>query len=617
MRLYRAAGVGLLVALALGGCVPPAAQKSPAEVAASQQADVLLQQGKFDEAAQAYLALAQTGGNRDHYQLLAAEAYRQEGQLDRAAPLLDGIRRQRLTGDEPSRLDLLQAEWALKQHNAPKALQLTTQPNISVPPALQLRLLELRSQSMQQTGDFWGAARTRVEMDGQLSGLDQAQNRKQIVSLLTQLGIDPLKQRAAAMQPSDRMLPWVNEALTQLGVAVAHPAPALEQEVGTMLPGEGANVREGFKMPARVALLLPTSGNLASAGTAIREGFFAAYADSSRNHMPRPPVRIYDSAGTTAGAIKAYQQAVDDGAQLIIGPLTRGEVSALFGLPQLPVPLLALNHPDDKSLPASGVSEFGLLPETEGAQAADHMAEAGVLNAFVIVSSDDFAQRAAKSFKAELEARGGKVAGTGNLTGTGVNFASTISGLGMPTDTGDASATKDSGIFISMRPQQARLLLPQLRLARVNLPVVGTSHIYAGVDDAGANRDLEGVEFCDSPWLFDVQPGLPNHGDIAGQLPAARGTSARLFAFGMDAWNLAPYIDWLRAHPGSYLPGASGQLTSDQFGRIRRVLVWAKFQDGLARPLNGSLQMDTLPALAPPTDATGSPQLQPEQPTTN
>lgn len=616
MRLTRAAGVALLISLALSGCVPPAAQRSPAEIAASQQADALVQQGKFDEAAQAYLVLAQTGGNRDHYQLLAAEAYRQEGQLDRAAPLLDGIRRQRLSGDEPSRLDLLQAEMALKQHNAPRALQLTTQPNISVPPALQLRLLELRSQAMQQTGDLWGAARTRVEMDGQLSGLDQAQNRKQVVALLTQLGVDPLKQRAAAMQPSDRMLPWVNEALTQLGVAVAHPAPALEQEVGTLMPGEGANVREGFKMPAHVALLLPTSGNLAAAGTAIREGFFAAYADSAHNHMPRPPVKVYDSAGTSAGAIKAYQQAVADGAQLIIGPLTRGEVSALFGLPQLPVPLLALNHPDDKSLPASGVSEFGLLPETEGAQAADHMADNGIVNAFVIVSNDDFAQRASKSFKAELEARGGKVAGVGNLPGSGVNFASTISGLGMPTDSGDASANKDTGIFISMRPQQARLLLPQLKLAKINLQAYGTSHIYAGVDDASANRDLEGVEFCDSPWLFDVQPGLPNHGDIAGQLPAARGTSARLFAFGMDAWNLAPYVDWLRAHPGSYLPGASGQLTSDQFGRVRRVLVWAKFQDGLARPLNGSLQMDSAPAMAPPTDATTPQALQPEQSTT-
>ncbi|MDR3445000.1 MULTISPECIES: penicillin-binding protein activator [unclassified Dyella] len=617
MRLYRAAGVALLISLALVGCVPPAAQKSPAEIAASQQADALVQQGKFDEAAQAYLALAQTGGNRDHYQLLAAEAYRQEGQLDRAAPLLDGIRRQRLTDDEPSRLDLLQAEWALKQHNAPRALQLTTQPNISVPPALQLRLLELRSQAMQQTGDLWGAARSRVEMDAQLSGLDQAQNRKEIVSLLSKLGVDPLKQRAAAMQPSDRMLPWVNEALTQLGVAVARPAPALEQEVGTMIPGEGANVREGFKMPAHIALLLPTSGNLAVAGTAIREGFFSAYADSARNHTPRPPVRIYDSGGTTNGAVKAYQQAVTDGAQLVIGPLTRGEVSALFSLPELPVPLLALNHPDDKSLPSNGVSEFGLLPETEGAQAADHMSEGGITNAFVIVSSDDFAQRAAKSFKAEFEARGGKVAGTGNLAGSGVNFASTISGLGMPTDNGDPSTSSNTGLFISMRPQQARLLLPQIKLARVNLPVFGTSHIYAGTDDASANRDLEGVEFCDAPWMFDAQPGLPNHADVASQLPAARGTSARLFAFGMDAWNLAPYLDWLRAHAGSYLPGASGQLTSDQFGRIRRVLVWAKFQDGLAHPINGSLQMDTAPALAPPTDATGTPQQPPtEQPAT-
>jgi outer membrane PBP1 activator LpoA protein len=132
------------------------------------------------------------------------------------------------------------------------------------------------------------------------------------------------------------------------------------------------------------------------------------------------------------------------------------------------------------------------------------------------------------------------------------------------------------------------------------LPVFGTSHIYGGVDDAGANHDLEGVEFCDAPWLFDAQPGLPNHADIAMQLPAARGPAARLFAFGMDAWNLVPYIDWLREHAGSYLPGASGQLTADQFGRVRRVLVWAKFEEGLARPLSGSLQMDSAPAQAPP-----------------
>jgi outer membrane PBP1 activator LpoA protein len=600
MRLIRAAGLGLMISLALSGCVPPSVTRTPAEISAEENAAAMAREGRFDQAAQAYLALAQgSPAYADHYRLLAAEAYRQEGRLEQAAPFLAAIKRQHLAGDEPVRLDLLQAEYALKQNDAAHALQLVTQPGVAVPANLQLRLLELRAKAMDASGDLWGAARSRVEMDDRLTGLDQTQNRKQILAQLTKLGVEPLKQRAAAMQQGDRMLPWINEALSQLGVAVARPQPTLEQQVGTMMPGQDANVREGYAMPERVALLLPASGSFAAAGMAIREGFFAAYADASRNRAPRPPVKVYDSGGTAAGAVKAYQQAVGDGAKLVVGPLTRSEVSALFGQAQLPVPLLALNHPDDKSLPASGVAEFGLLPETEGAQAADHMVERGLRTAYVMVTGEDYGQRAANAFKAELEARGGKVAGMATLSGSSVNYASLIAGLNA------ADAGADAGVFISMRPQQARLLVPQLRLARVNLPVFATSHVYAGVDDAGANHDLEGVEFCDAPWLFDAQPGLPEHGEIAAQLSSARGPAARLFAFGMDAWNLVPYIDWLREHVGSYLPGASGQLTADQFGRVRRVLIWARFQDGVAHPLNGSLQMDSAPVQSPP--ASGEP----------
>jgi uncharacterized protein len=156
-----------------------------------------------------------------------------------------------------------------------------------------------------------------------------------------------------------------------------------------------------------------------------------------------------------------------------------------------------------------------------------------------------------------------------------------------------------------MKPQQARLLLPQLRLARNAQPVFGTSHIYAGTDDAAADRDLEGVEFCDAPWLFDAQPGLPRRTDLNADLPATRGVTARLFAFGMDAWGLVPYIDWLRAHSGSYVPGATGQLVADQFGRVRRVLIWARFQDGVAHPVAGSLEMEA-PAAASALDGSGA-----------
>ena len=617
MRLSRAAATGLLFSLVLAACVPMNAPRSPAEIAAAQSADALAQQGQFAQAAQAYMALAdQSPGHADSYRLHAAEAWRQEGQIEHAAPILASIKRQRLSDDEPLRLDLLQAELALKQHDAATALRLTTQPNVTVLAALQLRLLELRSRAMVASGDNWGAALTRVQMDDQLSGFDHTQNRQQILDLLNKLGVDPLKQRAAAMKPGDRMLPWVNEALTQLGVVVAQPQPELQQPVGTLLPGADANVREGYKVPAKVALILPGDGNYAAASTSIREGFFAAYLDAGRNHAPRPSVRVYDSKGTNDGAIKAYQQAVKDGAKLVVGPLTRGEVAAVFGQAQLPVPVLALNHPDDKHLPAGDASEFGLLPESEGGQAADHMIERGLRQVYVLISNDDFAQRAGAAFKAELDARGGQLLGAITLPAGATTYADTIARLHFPastsaaagdTATAPAGASGDTGIFISMRPAQARVLLPQLRIAQISVPVIATSHVYEGSDDASANRDLNGVEFCDAPWLFNAQPGLPNHDDIAAQLPAARGGGARLFAFGMDAWNLVPYLDWLRAHPGSYMPGASGQLTADQFGRMRRVLIWAQFQDGLAHPLSGNLQTDDMPASAPPADNAPAP----------
>ncbi len=616
MRLSRAAATGLVFSVALSACVPMNAVRSPAEIAAAQHAAALARQGQFDQAAQDYLNLAsQSHGHADSYRLLAAEAWRQEGEIGRAAPALASIKRQRLSGDEPLRLDLLQAELALSRNDMQTALHLTTQPRASVPPALQMRMLELRARAMKGTGDLWGAARTRVQMDDQLHGFDQSQNRRQIVGLLTAMGVSPLKQRAAAMQPGDRMLPWVNEALGQLGVTVAQAQPDLQQAVGTLLPGAGATVREGYKVPAQVALLLPANGEFAAASMPIRQGFFAAYFDAARNHAPRPSIRVYDSKGTADGAVQAYQQAVRDGARLVVGPLTRGEVAAVFSQAQLPVPVLALNHPDNRQMPAGNTSEFGLLPETEGAQAADHMVDRGLRHAYVIISGDDFARRAAGAFKAELISRGGDVVDMIELPTTSTSYASLISGMHLPAGsaaTPDAPASTsssaapaatsgggDSGIFISMRPVQARLLLPQLRIARVNLPMFATSHVYGGADDAADNRDLDGLEFCDAPWLFNAQPGLPDRATIATLLPTARDGSARLFAFGMDAWNLVPYLDWLRAHPGSYLPGASGQLAADRFGRVRRVLIWARFQNGIAQPLGGSLQMDNVPDAAP------------------
>ena len=315
MRPSRLVASALLFSLLLSACVPSVVPRSPAEIAAAQSAANLASQGQFDRAAQAYLTLATQAPDRaDHYKLLAAEAYREENALDRATPIVIGIHRDKLSDDEPVRLDLLRAEIALHQHDPATALSLTTQPDLNVPANLRPRLLILRADALAGTGDLWGAAINRIQLDSTLQGADRAQNRDQALTLLTKLGVQPLKQRAAAMQSGDRMLPWVNEALGRLGVTVAQAQPNLQQAVGTLVAGDGASVREGYKMPAHVALLLPNNDGLAPISAAIREGFFAAYFQSSDTHAPRATVRVYDSGGNAATAVKAYNQAVSDGA---------------------------------------------------------------------------------------------------------------------------------------------------------------------------------------------------------------------------------------------------------------------------------------------------------------
>ena len=147
MRLCRLAASGLLISLVLSACAPSVVPRSPAEIAAEQNAASLAHQGQFDQAAQAYLALAaQSPSHADHYNLLAAEAYRQENALNRAIPIVASIQRKELTDDEPLRLDLLRAEIALQQHDAATALTLTSPTNGNVPGNLLPRLLDLRAQ---------------------------------------------------------------------------------------------------------------------------------------------------------------------------------------------------------------------------------------------------------------------------------------------------------------------------------------------------------------------------------------------------------------------------------------------------------------------------------------
>jgi outer membrane PBP1 activator LpoA protein len=160
----------------------------------------------------------------------------------------------------------------------------------------------------------------------------------------------------------------------------------------------------------------------------------------------------------------------------------------------------------------------------------------------------------------------------------------------LPATTADADA-----IFLAARGAQARLFAPQLRVAGIyDLPIVATSTIVGG-GGAGTrmDRELDGIEFTELPWLVSDRPGLPPREPIAKNLDSARGAGARLFAFGMDAFRLAGQLEHLASDPNAWIDGATGNLRLDGFGQVQRTPAWARYVNGYVQPApDGGLTSD-------------------------
>lgn len=483
-----------------------------------------------------------------------------------------------------------QADIAL-QHGDPDAAlrQLASLP-AHLPPTTEQHALDLQARAQLDLGNRVAAARSLVQRLPLLPLAAQTAEDQRILGILKGAGNSSLQAVYGTLADNDPVKPYIRSALAAGGVATARTLPQPNAPVGTITSG---TTPEGFAMPAHVALLLPASGPVAIAGAAVRDGFFAAYFHASAAHQPLPAIKVYDTGGTATGAVAAYQQAVADGAALVVGPLGRPAVAAVFAQTPLPVPVLALNQAQGNQAIPSGSAEFALTPEAEGAQLAAHMAAAGLTSALVFRTGDATAQRTFAAFKTQFASLGGQVADDVVLPQGAVDFASQIA-------TGLAATRGQAGIVALLRPTQARLLLPQLRLAQSTWPVFSTSMAYSGDANPTADTDLDGMQFSDEPWLYNAQAGLPSQATLASQLTTASGPAARLFAFGMDAYALMPYLDYLHGHPGSYLAGATGQLTMDAAGQIQRTPAWVQFQGGIAQPVAAGLVPETTPA-PPPT----------------
>jgi outer membrane PBP1 activator LpoA protein len=567
----------LLVLSVSAGCA--SVSVSPEASVQQGSARQLAADGKHRESARAWAetANASRGGARDRAWLNAAEQYRLAGDEGAAKQAWTASNRRRLDGPDLLMHDLLNAGFQADAGRSADVLALLGQPRESVPTAQRQRWHGLRADALEaQARPFEAAGELAWQLDT-LGRSERAAAVRRIDGLMAKLSNATLASASAGVPAGHPVYLYAGRALTQRGLPLPRPydRSASVPSLDVLPPAE----RDGYRPPLRLAALLPLSGPMAAAGQSVRDGLLAGYYAENRR---RPQIRFHDTAGPD-GVRRALLQAREDGAQTLVGPLTRDEVNTLFGLPELDLPVVALNR--GSVPPPPGSAAFALSPEDEGAAAADRLVDRGLRNVMVVTQSDDSAQRALGAFRERYKALGGQVLTEVTVSESNPDY--------LPALQSALAGARPDAIFLSLKAAQARLLSSQVDAAGlIGVPRVATSLILSGAN-LRMDTELDGIEYPELPWLLGLRGGMPDPDTLGQTLPSAQGGGARLFAFGMDAWLLSGYLDHLSSNPGAQLRGATGELELDGFGGIQRRPAWAVFSGGRSRPaLDGALLPD-------------------------
>ncbi|GAB1408502.1 hypothetical protein MASR1M8_24210 [Thermomonas brevis] len=398
-----------------------------------------------------------------------------------------------------------------------------------------------------------------------LSGQARRDNAARIDALLAQLDDDALAREAARLPAGDPLYNFAGRVLMNRGLPLPRPFDRGDASFGAA--DRPAADRDGYRPPLKVGLLLPLSGSQAAAASALRDGYLAGYYGEARR---RPEIRFYDSA---AGARPAYGRAVAEGNDLVVGPLGRDEVDALFTDDALAVPVLALNR--GNRAPPDGHAGFSLSPEDEGISLAQYLIQRGARSVLVVAGSDDSQRRTAGAARAQLERRGVRIAASLDYRDD----------LAEALRQANADGAVDA-VLLSLRGNQARTLVPQLAAAGLSATTkVAGSQITSGTGKASEDAVLDGIVHPIETWSVRNVPGLPSQASASARVATARGPAARLFAFGYDAWLLTAYLDKLATSANADVAGATGRLSLDGFGNVLRQPSWSRFSGGVPVPL--------------------------------
>lgn len=324
------------------------------------------------------------------------------------------------------------------------------------------------------------------------------------------------------------------------------------------LPPTQISVPANINAVPHIALLLPLkSAALEHAAEIVEQGFMAA----NKVQPSVLPIRVYSCADEGKEIVALYKEALANGAQAVVGPLTPAGVAALAANSSIAVPTLALNRAEGKA--SDKLYFFGLALENEASQIA-RLAAAADLHTASIVSTDTLlSKRQVVAFSDEWKKLGGDIAAIKIFNGDTNIFS-------------DLPAEPGSMVFIAANAENARKFRPYLNAV---LPVYSTSQIFNGNTNMLVNYDLRDVVFVDMPWLLQ-----PDHAAVMvypRANPPLEIDMERLYALGIDSFRLLQIMLNDRYRTALPLDGVTGAIRLNFNHQFSREAMIAEFKQGL------------------------------------
>ncbi|MDC8446417.1 MAG: penicillin-binding protein activator [Nitrosomonas sp.] len=345
-----------------------------------------------------------------------------------------------------------------------------------------------------------------------------------------------------------------------------HPEAYYPDAPSAHAPGHTADYATGYASVPHIGLLLPLqSASFGPAAETVKEGFVAAAGRESALPLA---VRVYSTTDDPLDVLVTYHQALQAGAVLIVGPLTRNGVTAVASSHTIAVPTLALNSTDTSMPLPPNLFLFGMQMEAEASHIAGLALDSNDMlrkHAIIIKDAGGLSSRLQSAFASRWLNE----------------FGNTAESVEYEDDQGFFSQLRrhtsgaENVVFLALDANKVRRVRAFLS---PEVPVYATSQVFVSNADPLYFNELDGIRFMDMPWL--LQPDHPAVMAYRGLHQGKDKDTERLFALGIDAFRLMSRLLYARSPDEVALDGVTGYIRYAPPAQFIREPVAARFDKG-------------------------------------